>query len=183
MRWHCGRLLISIFRKAYIEKAPNDVSFAWTDVLFCLCEAYLMQYLFSEGFWQWFFAPQLGWTWCVLWDMQGIQFTRWTKVPGVGRFGSWLCSSRRVRDYVCIDRLATILCFHIVRIAGKKTRDFFILSYRGPQISQKCRIHIKFVGSWRVIRSKFHAEDPQSWSDPWPSLSLDAFCSVHVKRY
>jgi len=36
-----------------------------------------------------------------------------------------------------------------------------ILQYKGPQIFQKCRSHLKILGARKVTYSRFHTEAPQ----------------------
>ena len=55
--------------------------------------------------------------------------------------------------------------------------------WRGLQIFQKYRSHLKMLGARMVTGSKSRTEERQFWSDRLTSPLSGAFCSVHVNQY
>jgi hypothetical protein len=49
------------------------------------------------------------------------------------------------------------------------TRKYMIL-FRGPQIFQKPKSHLQILVARIVASSRFHAQNPEVWSDLWNTL-------------
>jgi hypothetical protein len=90
---------------------------------------------------------------------------------------SWRSIKLLLLHLVCVPYLLTY-------IDGARWNINQVYKSMGSQIFfPNSRNHLQILGARRVTWSKFHIEDPQSWSDLLTSLLSGALCAVRVYWY